>query len=138
MAKLSGRCACGRVTWASSGPILWAGHCHCESCRRACSTPFTSFFGVPRDSIVWQGEMSDCFTSGGTVNRKHCPICGSQMTCELDRWPDEAHLYAATLDDSSLFVPEAHYHFAESLPWIELSDTLPRFPGSADTTLPIS
>lgn len=137
MADLSGRCACGAVSWTSPGPILWAGHCHCASCRRACSAPFTSFFGVPRDSVVWTGQMTERVTSDGKVTRKHCPACGSQMTYQFAGWPDETHLYAATLDDPTRFVPEAHYHFAERVPWIEVADTLPRYPGSADTTDPI-
>ncbi len=38
-------------------------HCHCDSCRRACSAPFTSFFGVDRDKVSWQGALSVVATS---------------------------------------------------------------------------
>lgn len=33
--------------------------------------------------------------------------------------------------------PEAHYHFTERLPWIEVTDSLPHYPGWADTTFSI-
>ena len=133
---LSGHCLCGQIRWISPGPILWAGHCHCESCRRACSAPFTSFFGVPRDTVEWSGTPSVHKTSGGRVQRGFCGTCGSQMFYRNDIWPDECHLYAATLDDPSQFSPQAHYHYAERLPWVSITDDLPKYPGSADAAKP--
>ena len=135
--ELTGRCRCGEVSWRSPGPVLWAGHCHCDSCRRATSAPFTSFFGVPRNSIEWDGNLSIATSSDGRVSRLFCPQCGTQMTCRSDQWPDEAHLYAATLDDPTLFEPQAHFHFSEKVPWVGPDDSLPKYPGSADTTVPL-
>ena len=128
---MSGRCLCGQVRWASDGPVLWAGHCHCESCRRASSAPVTSFFGVPRDSVAWDGEVSVFLSSPGN-QRGFCPGCGSQVLFRSDRWPDETHLYAATLNDPDQFKPEAHYHYAERVPWLTVTDDLPKHAGSAD------
>ncbi|MEL7114631.1 MAG: GFA family protein [Pseudomonadota bacterium] len=132
MTALSGRCFCGAVAWATEGPVLWAGHCHCESCRRATSAPFTSYLGVPRDSVTWQGDLSDHQTSGGRVLRQFCGLCGTQMTYHSAAWPDETHLYAATLDDQTRFIPEAHFHWAERRPWVRINDDLPKHDGSAD------
>lgn len=136
MAKITGRCLCGAVTYTSLGPVLWAGHCHCASCRRATASPMTSFFGVPRDGVVWIGEMGAHFTSNGKVRRQFCATCGTQMTYQFDGWPDETHLYAATLDDPAQFQPTAHFHYAEKLPWLHITDDLPKYPGSANTTEP--
>ena len=135
MSNIAGRCACGAVRYTSPGPVLWAGHCHCESCRRAASAPFTSFFGVPRASVTWEGKLADRLSGKG--RRFHCPNCGSQMTYQNPAWPDETHIYAATLDQPENFSPQAHYHYAEKLPWIKIDDQLPKYPGSADTTVPI-
>jgi hypothetical protein len=132
MAEMNGRCACGAVRWSSAGPVLWAGHCHCESCRRFCSAPFTSFFGTPRDSVKWDGILLDHLSSSGQVRRQFCGTCGSQMTYQSEIWPDETHLYAATLDDPLLFKPQAHFHYAERLAWVSIADDLPKYPGSAD------
>ena len=41
-----------------------------------------------------------------------------QMTYQADIWPDETHLYAATMDDPTQFRAEAHYHYAERLAWL--------------------
>lgn len=54
------------------------------------------------------------------------------MFFRSDRWPEETHLYAATLDDPSHFEPKAHYHWAERVDYLTISDNLPRHDGSAD------
>ena len=131
MAELSGRCACGAVTWRTSAKPIWAGHCHCDSCRRASSAPVTSFFGVPRGSVDWAGDVA-INASSEKVRRGYCPSCGSQMYYQSEVWPEETHLYAATMDDPSLFRPEAHYHYGERLPWFEVTDNLPKYTASAD------
>ncbi len=136
--KLTGKCLCGVVSWQTPGPVLWAGHCHCESCRRATSAPFTSFFGVPRNSVTWKGTLGSSATSNGKVVRKFCTSCGTQMTYQFEGWPDETHLYAATMDEPSQFEPKAHFHYAEKLAWVHIKDNLPKYPGSADSTEPLA
>jgi len=128
---LSGRCLCGQLTWTAPGPVLWAGHCHCESCRRASSAPVTSFFGVARDSVSWQGEAQVFLSSPGN-DRGFCGTCGTQMFYRSERWPSEIHLYAVSLDDPSQFAPEAHFHYAERVAWVRIEDDLPKYDGSAD------
>lgn len=132
----TGQRACGAVRFATDADPLWAGHCHCDSCRRASSAPFTSFFGVPRDSVVWTGTTAERESSDG-VTRGYCLSCGSQVFYQNAIWPTETHLYAALLDDPNQFQPQAHYHYAERLPWLHASDDLPKYPGSADTTDPL-
>ena len=81
--------------------------------------------------------MLERVTSGGRVVRKYCGKCGSHMTYQFEGWPDETHLYAASLEDPAQFEPKAHFHWAEKLDWVEFDDDLPKYPGSADTTEPI-
>lgn len=128
---LSGRCLCGKIAWQSAGPILWAGHCHCESCRRASSSPVTSFFGVPPGSVGWT-EQPAVYASSPGVERGYCAGCGSQMFFCATRWRDEIHLYAASLDDPGQFQPQPHYHYAERVPWLTITDDLPKHAGSAE------
>lgn len=132
----TGRCACGSVTYSTTAADLWAGHCHCESCRRASSAPVTSFFGVPRDSVTWNGEIAVRASAAG-VQRGFCAQCGTQLYYQFDGWPDETHLYAATLDDPTQFHPTAHFHFAERVPWLTVTDDLPKYAASAETTEPM-
>ena len=138
MTELSGQCLCGKLQWKSPGPVLWGGFCHCGSCRRATSSPVTAFFGVPRNTLNLTGEVGIHESSGGRVKRLFCAQCGSQMSYQADNWPDEAHLYAATLDDPAAFTPEAHYHYAERLPWLAIEDDLPKYAASAVGKAPLA
>ena len=61
-----------------------------------------------------------------------CRDCGSPIAFESDRWPDETHLYAASLEDPATFTPQFHVHVAEKLPWIKLADGLPQYERNAN------
>lgn len=54
------------------------------------------------------------------------------MSYQSTRWPDETHLYAASLDDPGAFVPTAHYHWDERVDWLDIRDNLTRHARSAD------
>ncbi|WP_052248925.1 GFA family protein [Leisingera sp. ANG-Vp] len=136
MTKLSGRCQCGAISWETDGPVLWAGHCHCDSCRRASSAAFTSFFGVPRDGVAWTGTPA-VNRSSAAVERGFCPSCGAQVFYRSTRWPAETHLFAATLDDLAQFEPQAHFHWAERVAWTQVSDGLPKYAASAEGAEPV-
>lgn len=121
----TGGCLCRAVTFRCDAEPLWQSHCHCESCRRATASPFTSFLGVRNGTWAWTGERPATYSSSPGVWRDFCPHCGTQMAYRSTRYPDEMHFYAATLDDPSAYQPTAHEHSAERLPWIHLSDGLP-------------
>lgn len=123
--RLTGRCLCGATSWRSPGPILWAAMCHCGDCRRAASADYASWFGVPRSSLRWTGPRVTFASSPGVI-RAFCGRCGSPMSFETDVFPDETHLYAASLDDPSVYAPTAHIFWSERLPWVQPDDGLPR------------
>jgi hypothetical protein len=122
----TGRCLCGATTYRCTATHLWQSHCHCESCRRATASPFTSFFGIANGAWVWTGATPASYQSSPGTHRDFCPTCGTQMTYRSTRYPSETHFYAATLDDPTAYAPENHVHTNEQLPWIHLSDGLPR------------
>lgn len=132
MAQKRGRCLCGEVSFEYTGPENWRGHCHCESCRRNTSSPFTTFFGVPKIAYRFTGKQPSVYRSSPGVRRLFCANCGTPMAYESDRYPDEIHFYAASLADPAGFVPEFHVHWAEKVPWVTLADDLPRHAHSSD------
>ncbi len=132
MAGKSGRCLCGAVRFSYEGPEVWVGHCHCESCRRATASPFTTFLGVPRHAVRFAGTPARSYRSSPGVRRSFCGTCGTPIAYESDRFPDEIHLYAANLDAPAEAKPQFHVHTAEQLPWIVLADGLPRHPGGSE------
>jgi hypothetical protein len=59
------------------------------------------------------------------------------MSYDAEIWPKETHLYAATMDDPGTFIPQAHFHYAERLPWLEIADDLPKHATTAVAVRPI-
>ena len=124
-----GHCLCGEIAFEYSGPETWRGHCHCESCRRNTSSPFTTFVGVPRQAYRWTGKPPAVYRSSPGVRRMFCATCGTPMAFDSEKRPDEIYFYAASLEDSRSFVPDFHVHWEERMPWVELADDLPKREG---------
>ena len=60
------------------------------------------------------------------------------MYYQNELWPMETHLYAASLEEPTKFSPQAHYHWAERLPWVQIADDLPKFAASAEGASPVA
>jgi hypothetical protein len=126
-AMARGRCLCGAVTFEYEGAENWKAHCHCESCRRNTSSPFTTWFGVEKTVFKFIGQQPSIYISSPGARRMFCGTCGTPIAFEHDKYPNEIHLYAASLENSAEFTPQSHVHWAERVPWILLSDELPRY-----------
>jgi hypothetical protein len=125
----AGRCPCGAVSFADEGPENWRAHRHCESRRRATSSPFTTFMGVANGRWRLTGAEPATYRSSPGIGRRFCATCGAQVAYRRDRWPNEIHFYAALLDDHADFAPQGHVHWAERVRWVETADRLPKNPG---------
>ena len=131
MTSTHGRCLCGAVRFAfDPAGVQWRGHCHCESCRRQTSSPFTTWFSVRNSAWRWTGAAPEIYRSSPGVRRYFCPTCGTPMAYASARQADRTDFYAASLEDPTDFAPEMHEHFAEKLPWIHMGDRLPRHSGA--------
>ena len=125
--RARGRCLCGHIRYAfDREKVRSRAHCHCESCRRNCSAPFTTWFIVPDTAFRWTGAEPARYESSAGQSRFFCPVCGTPMGYRTAQRPDEIDLYAASLGDSSGFKPEAHDCWGGRVDWVELADHLPR------------
>lgn len=125
-AVLKGHCLCGACSFELRGPSNWVGHCHCESCRRATGSPFTTWIGHPNGAWAWTGVEPVSRVSSPGRRRGFCGECGSPMFYGSDKFPDELHIYAALLDEPERLAPQVHYHSSEMLPWVHMGDDLKR------------
>jgi hypothetical protein len=124
---LTGRCGCGAVSFRVEGEPNWVAHCHCRDCRAQTGSPFTTYAGFPNERFAWTGERPKTHASSAGVRRSFCPQCGTPMLFEGERWPDEVHIFVATLENPASLAPRGHVYFGQALPWIEPADGLPRF-----------
>ena len=123
---IAGHCLCGRTAYRAEAAPLWQIHCHCESCRRATASGFTSFFAIADGFWRWTGEEPALYRSSPGVERRFCAQCGTQMAYRTVSAPGEIHFYAATLENPELYRPTSHDQGAERLPWVVLCDGLPQ------------
>jgi hypothetical protein len=89
------------------------------------------------DDVSWDGERS-VYTSSPGTRRGFCSKCGTPLTYEADRYPDEIHFYVGVFDDPGVYSPQVHVHFQERIPWLELSDDLPRYATTSHDSEPDS
>jgi len=129
---MKGHCLCGAITFEAEGTPVSTLHCYCESCRRATSSPVTTFLTVKRAALTFAGNAPGVYVSSPGVERWFCETCGSPLGYVNEKDPKDFDLYAASLDDPASVKPEFHVYDAERLPWIALSDTLPRHSHGSD------
>lgn len=122
-----GRCYCGRVRFAATGPVRSLCICHCESCRRAAGAAFVAWGTVDTDNFkILSGEVSVVRTSV-EVKRTFCTNCGSSLTYSHTLRARDVDFTLVSLDDPSAFAPQMHIWVQDKLPWMTLNDGLPQF-----------
>ncbi len=122
----TGGCQCGAVRFEAEGQPKWVAHCHCEDCRRAVASPLTTYAGYLTSRVRFPKEAPTGYESSPGVTRRFCAKCGTPISFEGARWPDEIHLFVCAFDDAAAFEPRAHVYVSEQLPWLHLGDDLPR------------
>ncbi len=127
--KHKGRCLCGVVSFEVDAPIKSVVNCHCESCRRQCSAPMTTYIGVPDGHWRWTGEAPKTYHSSPGVERTFCGNCGSPMSFRSKSMSGVMHLYVASMEEPDKFEPKLHVAIEEKLPWLSIGDDLPKKEG---------
>ncbi|MDE2446023.1 MAG: GFA family protein [Alphaproteobacteria bacterium] len=121
----SGGCLCGDVRYQFSEPIYGCVNCHCESCRKNCAAPMTTFVGVYDGTWRWTGAAPSVFESSPGVKRYFCGRCGSPVAYISENFTNKMHFYLAQLDDPEAFKPEGHSFKDSQLSWLHLADDKP-------------
>ncbi len=134
---VTGRCLCGEIRYEYRGAPLKVLHCHCESCRRHASAPVATFVCLERATFRYTHGEPAAYISSPGVTRTHCSRCGSPMTYESARNPQQVDIYIGTLDDPAAIAPAYHVHAEEQLPWFEIADALPRYAAGKSGSEPV-
>ncbi len=133
-----GRCLCGALRFEARGRPLWVTHCHCQSCRRNTGSALATLVGFASEDFTYVAGAPATYASSPGVTRAFCGRCGTPLTYQAERYPGEVHVYVCTLDRPQDFVPQAHVHTGEQLPWLHLDDGLPRYLTTARDAEPIA
>lgn len=125
MSHIKGQCRCGAVRFAASTQPHTSSYCHCADCRRSTGGPVAAFVGFNETEVEWQAEGHAAWANP-PVERLFCPNCGSPVGYRDDRLAGRIYFYTGILDAPEEFPPTIHAYAPQQLPWLELTDDLPR------------
>jgi hypothetical protein len=138
MAKISGHCLCGQVTYSADAEPTAQALCHCANCQRQTGTAFSIVIGVPVGAFQVEGDTLASFPTTGEVHgtttlRHFCSACGSPIYSSVEAMPDVVWVKAGTLDDASWLKPNAEVWLRSAQPWsphLEGAAEFERVPGA--------
>jgi hypothetical protein len=130
--ELSGGCACGAIRYETAADPVVMLNCHCRDCQKAGGSAYAAIVVMPKAAVVLTREPQYhriVGKAGKAVERGFCPLCGSQVTLQLERLPDVLGLQAGSLDDPSLFKPTMDLFTDSAQPWDHMAPDTRKLPG---------
>lgn len=121
--RRAGGCLCGAVRYTAPWPPLDLVTCSCRNCQKQAGSALSVVAVFARDTLELEGNLStylDTGTSGQTVRRRFCPICGSPVLTETPRAEKAGLIFlkAGTLDDTADLRPTTHYWTERAQGWL--------------------
>ncbi len=117
---LTGGCACGAVRYESGSAPAFSLHCQCRACQRASGTGHGTSIVLPAATFSVSGVLrfyDQNSDSGNVVSRGFCPVCGSPVLNKNSGYPDMRYIHVGSLDDPSMFKPDAVVCSESAQPW---------------------
>jgi hypothetical protein len=104
-------------------------HCHCETCRKAHGSAFSSITSVPRECFHWiRGEnLLNAFESSPGKFRRFCSRCGSHIIAERVDQPT-IMLRLGCLNTPFTDRPKWHIWRSDGASWYNPKDELRELP----------
>ena len=124
---LQGGCFCGAVRYVVDGDVFHSTLCHCRDCRRIAGAPAVAWFSARMAALRFSQGNPATFRSSAHVLRGFCATCGTTLTFQDDRYPDEIDIATASLDDPEAVPPQDHTFVQDRLGWLHMTDGLPEY-----------
>lgn len=125
----TGACLCNTVRYEIPGPLSEVAHCHCSRCRKHHGSLFATWTMGPLEGFRYlSGEDAVGTYASALYTRAFCRHCGAKGPSAL---PEHGVVTApagnlAGLGDAR---PIFHIFAASKVPWYEITDGLPQYPG---------
>jgi hypothetical protein len=121
-----GSCLCGSVTYQITGKVGDIVHCHCETCRKAHGSAFSSVAAVNDTDFELSGrEHLKSFESSKGKHRYFCSNCGTQIYAKRDNTP-HIILRLGSLDDDPDAKEKNHIWVSQKASWFSIDSQLPQ------------
>lgn len=127
----AGRCACGAIRYSTKHQPIFQNHCQCRDCQLRSGTGHGSYLTFPsRSEMSISGDATHWEVKGDSGNIKihsFCPVCGTPVYLRFAAMPDLIAIHATSLDEPSLFSPQALTYSVRGLAWDKIDPSLKAF-----------
>ncbi len=125
--SMKGSCLCGQIHYEIDQLAAGIVHCHCEKCRKAHGSAFSTTAPVLREHFRWTSgaELLRDFESSPGKKRHFCSNCGSHLMAE---WIDKPRVIVrlGCLDDDPGARPKMHIWRSEGACWYDPGEQIPQ------------
>ncbi|MGF1684263.1 MULTISPECIES: GFA family protein [Photobacterium] len=122
---ITGSCLCGNVKYEISGNIGGIVHCHCQTCRKAHGSAFSSVASVKDIDFKLVDDVTlGCYESSSGKSRYFCPICATQIYAKRSG-TEHIILRLGSLDDDPESKEVNHIWVSQKASWYTLNSNLP-------------
>ncbi len=130
MEKITGGCLCGQVRYQVQRKHLNAMHCHCQMCRKAHGTAFSTHVITRPEQLLWRGGSAALvpYESSREAFREFCSACGTHILVHGQSGDDTLAIPAGTLDGDPPITILGHMFVEERVGWFVIADALPQHP----------
>jgi hypothetical protein len=118
--KITGGCYCGEVRFSMSPEVRVRTNCHCGNCRRAAGAQAVAWITVKWSQFQWVKGTPRRYKTETGAWRTFCDRCGTSLTYEHNKRPDEIDITIGSLDHPEDFPPTKDVYPEERLPWVDL------------------
>ncbi|EPJ50743.1 MAG: hypothetical protein OFPI_19490 [Osedax symbiont Rs2] len=124
---INGSCLCGKVMYQISGEVGDIIHCHCQSCRKAHGSAFSSVAMVSDNDFHLSSEtpLSEYESSPGKY-RCFCSHCGTQIYAKREN-TEHIILRLGSLDDDPDATEKQHIWVSQKASWYDIKGDLAEF-----------
>lgn len=119
---IAGGCYCGKIRFRTTAEPMSQANCHCENCRRAAGAQAVAWITVPTSEFEFEKTKPRRYRTETGAFRTFCGSCGTSLTYEHDRRPNEIDITTASLDHPEEFPPTRDVFPEEKLPWVKVLD----------------
>ena len=124
---IEGGCLCGAIRYRIDGSPRRTTTCHCLHCRRASGAAFVTWTEFRAADFTLVSGAPSRYESRPQVTRRFCGACGAQLTYQHAEDPETIDVTTCSLDDPDRVSPDDHVWCDRMLPWVKISDGLPRY-----------
>ncbi|MFK8050815.1 MAG: GFA family protein [Halioglobus sp.] len=126
MARISGSCICGDVTYSANGKLRDIIACHCTECRKS-SGHYTASTSVrPEDLEIQPGSHLKWYRASSEAQRGFCQQCGCSLFWKPDSG-DRISIFAGSVDGDVGLPLVAHIYLDEKGAYYDVGDDTENF-----------